>query len=533
MKWRRLASAAAPAALLIVTTAVCLLVGELVVRFIDGYRLSTLRLIPHATTAAGLAAERRNVAQQYLSSVPLAPGMQTSWFELAPEPLPGRDRPDPVLSEAVRRSASTKVGNEIVRAYNWEFVRGQLCSDDYFRELPGFGFVYDPQEGAAHPRYRYPPNVVLPTGLVINQFGWRGPSIDFPKAPRTIRVAFVGASTTINHHSYPFSYPELVGFWLNLWLKAQGHDVKVESINAAREGINSNDIAAVVRDELLPMSPDLVVYYEGSNQFAPRDIIRLPSLWKLRRSTEKRLATLQSHSAVARRLTELARLGRNFGARSAAGAEPPKLDYEVAWPSDVDETDPPLEHGNLPSNLSVILDDLQRIHSHLQKAGAELVLSSFFWLVYDGMQLDPQRDRFFYEYLNVRYDPYRYQEMERLAAFQNRVFRKFAATKGIEFLEIAERMPRDVNLFFDPIHATYDGVRLHAWIAAQQLAPVLQRRIDEGRLPSSVHNELASHPAFAKGVRTITIDCRQGSKGADADSAKPFAAGLAIPPTGR
>jgi hypothetical protein len=99
-----------------------------------------------------------------------------------------------------------------------------------------------------------------------------------------------------------------------------------------------------------------------------------------------------------------------------------------------------------------------------------MALASFFWLVFDGMKLDPIRHRYQLEYLNRAYFPYRYREMERVAAFQNRVLGKYAALRGLPFLHIASAMPRDPDLFYDPIHATYPGIRLFAWIMAQQLA---------------------------------------------------------------
>jgi hypothetical protein len=101
-------------------------------------------------------------------------------------------------------------------------------------------------------------------------------------------------------------------------------------------------------------------------------------------------------------------------------------------------------------------------------AGGELVLSSFFWLVYDGMKLNPVHHAFQFHYLNNVFFPYTYRHMERLAAFQNRVLRKFAELRGVPFLDIAGAMPRDPDLFMDAVHATDEGIRLHAWIAAHR-----------------------------------------------------------------
>ena len=45
--------------------------------------------------------------------------------------------------------------------------------------------------------------------------------------------------------------------------------MRFETINAAREAIKSPDIHAIVRDEVLPLAIDYLVYYEGANQFGP------------------------------------------------------------------------------------------------------------------------------------------------------------------------------------------------------------------------------------------------------------------------
>src|SRR6185295_20298650 len=89
--------------------------------------------------------------------------------------------------------------------------------------------------------------------------------------------AFVGASTTVGHHSLPFSYPEYVIHWLNLWAARSGQPVRFDGINAGREGLISASIAAIVRQEIVAAEPDLVVYYEGANQFWFGDLLDPPT----------------------------------------------------------------------------------------------------------------------------------------------------------------------------------------------------------------------------------------------------------------
>ncbi len=102
-----------------------------------------------------------------------------------------------------------------------------------------------------------------PSGLVTNEIGWRGPPLR-PLTKRTVRIVFVGASTTADTHGFPWSYPELIDHWLALWAKSKNLNVDFQALNAAREAIWSTDNAAIVRNEVVPMQPDLVVYYEGA-----------------------------------------------------------------------------------------------------------------------------------------------------------------------------------------------------------------------------------------------------------------------------
>ena len=50
-------------------------------------------------------------------------------------------------------------------------------------------------------------------------------------------------------------------------------DVRFEILNAGRESITSSDNVAIVRDEVLPLQPDLLVYDEGANQFDLRTLV--------------------------------------------------------------------------------------------------------------------------------------------------------------------------------------------------------------------------------------------------------------------
>ncbi|HYL74399.1 MAG TPA: hypothetical protein VEU96_09340 [Bryobacteraceae bacterium] len=431
-------------------------------------------------------------AARYIAQMPAAPGTDRKWFTEDPPPLPNRTAPSP---EQVARTKDYErrgiYGPQADYAWNRHFVETDFCAPgSAYQNYPDDITVFNPPEGALHPRYRFPPNITTPYGLVTNQFGLRGPPIALVKPPKTIRIAFVGASTTINSHGFPFSYPERVVHWLNLFAQANHFDVRFEVLNGGREGIISEDIAQIVDDELLPLDPDWTVYYEGSNQFFwVRDLItpRTPS----RQSLDPRDSVIEHKvpEPIRKHLAMGDLLDRALNGFGTLG-EPRRPSYRLNWPADVDEATPVVDSPHLPAPIVTIIKDLDSIRASMASIGGRFALCSYVWMVKDGLRLSPNRHKLIYEQLNASLWPLRYKDIRRLADFQNRVFQRYAADRGIPFLDISAAMPLDPNLFVDAIHMTDTGERTKAWIAFQQLVPILRREIESGRLPRPA----GSHP---------------------------------------
>jgi len=456
-----------------------------------------------------------------LDEIPRVAGVQRAWYFDDPPPLPNRGKAPPEWYELVRRveaSGHTEGTRraDMFKAWNSVFV-GDPCSHPYLRAAPGHLFVYDPPDGKPHPRYRFMPNATLPNGLVTNAYGFRGAPVPFVRTPKTVRIAFVGASTTIAAHHFAFSYPEFVGHWLNVWAASKRLDLRFEVLNAGRESIGSTDIEAVARLEVTPMRPDLVVYYEGANQFdlrtvapsvPPPDASARPATAPMSGPRTRWLDEAAKHFTLARRLQNLLAAADTPAGVPGDGGEWPKPAYDLIWPTGVDESDPDIGRPDLPVNLSTILGDLDRIRAATEAAGGELVLASFIWLVKDGMMLNPIRHRLILEYLNQGYAPFRYRDLERLAAFENRVFAKYAAVHHLAFLDMAKLMPRDPDLFVDAIHTTQSGVRLQAWVAFQELLPLVEKKLASGAWPKADPGAgmPAAPPAFAP--RELNFTCK-------------------------
>jgi hypothetical protein len=479
-------------------------IAEGIVRYIDGYAMFHMPL----STPSGFA----SVDPKVLDQLPAVAGVQRDWFFTDPPPLPNR-RPVPAewhhrfhAIEANPAASGKFMPSDAFKAWNSVFA-ADPCKHRLLQHGTPELFVYDPPDGAATPPYRFLPNVTLADGLVTNQVGWRGRPIESPRGDKTVRVVFIGASTTVDSHYAPFSWPEFVGHWLNIWAKSKGQGVHFEVLNAARESMNSTDIAAIVRTEVLPLRPDLVVYYEGSNQFRPASIVdnvpkESPTRPTQANSSPSWLQTASRYSALLARVQAAVRAADS----DISGREWPKPDYKVVWPAGLDEMDPDLAYPKLPVNLNVIQRDLDRIRADLATVGSEFALSSFMWLVKEGMVLEPIRHRYTLEQLNVANYPFRYRDLERLVKFQNRLLAKYAKVHGLPFVDVAGKTPFDPSLFLDAIHTDYGGSRVRGWITFNELLPVVEKHLADGSWPRPWPTSApAALPTFTP--RRITLDC--------------------------
>ncbi|HEY6980670.1 hypothetical protein [Reyranella sp.] len=495
------------ALLVIASILVSALVAEVVVRYVDGLPLFAMPL-PEGVGKA-VTAEQRD-------EVPLAAGVSRDWFFDDPPSLPNRTKPPAEwqrLFVEVRNHPAKYAPfrpADIFKAWNSAFAGDDVCKNNFLHRAPGVAYLYDPPDGEPYPRYRFLPGVTTPTGLVTNQIGWRGPPIIEPRAPNTIRIVFVGASTTVGAHHLPFSYPEYIDYWLNLWAKSKKLGLRFEALNAGRESIASQDIVEVVRHEVLPLRPDLVVYYEGHNQFwLPTVIPALPRDGTILKPT-LRIETPPSWLLAATRFSALARRIQavvGYTGSNLDGREWPKPDYKIVMPPRLDENDPDIDDPRLPLHLNDIVRDLDRMRGDLATVGSELAVSSFVWMVKDGLVLNPIAHKYILEDLNINEYPLHYHDLVRLAAFQNRVFRNYAKSRHLSFIDVARGMPLDPDLFEDAIHNTAGGVRERAWVVLQQLVPVIEQHLASGAWPKPLPKDMPPLPTFAP--RRIAVDCKK------------------------
>jgi hypothetical protein len=102
--------------------------------------------------------------------------------------------------------------------------------------------------------------------------------------------------------------------------------------------------------------------------------------------------------------------------------------------------------------------------------------------------------------------PFRYRDLARLAAFQNRLLAKYARVHGMPFIDFAHDMPLDPDLFIDAVHTNKAGSRLKGWIAFNQLVPIVEKHLADRHWPSAFPNPAPALPTFTP--RQVPVSCR-------------------------
>jgi hypothetical protein len=498
---RHLKTAAANAALLLGSIALSLIAAELAARALDGYPLLSVTLGPRSTEPSPV-----RYSERYIPGLPVAQGVDRAWYALDPEPthaapynLDAVAKSDP---ELVRIFNQTKKPLSFEAAYEWNsnWIKQRVCEKTVPEHWSPDLYAFDPGRDTRFPRYRLLRKFMWPLeGGTINSFGLRGLEIPFKKPANTIRIAFLGASTTLDFLAARNAYPDFVGRWLQEWARQHGLDVKFEILNGGRFGFGAQDITAMFRDEVLPLAPDIVLYYEGVNDFTPSQFVKWPSGQRPSPPTItlRQASPLENYSALARKALMAWDQLRWF-----SGKEAPKPDLNIEDSTVQLIRDPhPDPHGPaIPDYLRTVVRSLDSIRTEAASHNALFVVAPFLFLAHEGLQLDLPRDFYIFKYLNDLFYPFKYSLLRQLIDWQNRVYKEYDRKFELPVMNLDELYPRDPILFVDAVHQNMDGSRLKAWLIFNELLPLIEREIAAGRLPRP-SQQPETHPAFPEGIK--------------------------------
>jgi len=102
--------------------------------------------------------------------------------------------------------------------------------------------------------------------ISINSLGFRGPEIAVSKPPGTLRLAFLGASTTwcAEVSGNDFVWPHLV----TVSLRRTFPSVRFDYVNGGVPGYTMESLLKSMQHRVAPLKPDVIVIYEMSNNFS-------------------------------------------------------------------------------------------------------------------------------------------------------------------------------------------------------------------------------------------------------------------------
>lgn len=111
--------------------------------------------------------------------------------------------------------------------------------------------------------------------ITINSLGFRGPEIIVPKPPATIRLAFLGSSTTYD------PYPDDESNWPHLTaarLEEAFSGCRIDYINAGLPGFSSEHMLSHFEHHVAPLEPDIVVILPGDINSDADDVVERKKL---------------------------------------------------------------------------------------------------------------------------------------------------------------------------------------------------------------------------------------------------------------
>jgi len=292
-----------------------------------------------------------------------------------------------------------------------------------------------------------------------NSWGFRGPEFSVKKPAGTVRIVCLGASTTEGSQRDNETYPHFLQQALDRLFPTR----KIEVINAGHQAQDVVDLLEILRQRVLPLKPDIVLFYEVANNIGWGEFVPTPlpcQIGGCAPMTYSRLhGFLRAHSAL---FTFLApRLGV-------------AIDIPPPWPHQFDDTSP-------KQNAERYRAALRSIVRETRESGSRIVLSSYVTLAHDGLKVSFDDNVPVFEDLHRRYYPLTPGEIGRIYDYYNRVVRDVAREFEVPFVDAAREFPRDLKYFpFDIIHFSPEGNRVLAGIFARHLSDMVLRQAAPG-----------------------------------------------------
>ncbi len=297
-----------------------------------------------------------------------------------------------------------------------------------------------------------------------NSLGYRGDEFPLQKPAGEFRIVCMGGSTTYSSRirDYHLAYPDL----LEKELRNRGFP-NVKVINAGVPGWASLENMINLELNLLDLSPDLIIYYEGVNDVRPR-LVWPPEFYKSDNSAMRGIPNEESSSASIWESSTLIRMilvkrgaimpqtaiervwdlssenyyGEDFTRQKMKGSYPKGIFKKVSA-AQVLEANPPIYFRR---NIENIVD--------MAKArGIRPLLATFVYTT------EFEEDKFISS-----------DEVKSSLAATNQILREVAQNKDASLFDFATAFPSSKDYYADSVHNNEKGSQLKAELFAKFIA---------------------------------------------------------------
>jgi lysophospholipase L1-like esterase len=309
--------------------------------------------------------------------------------------------------------------------------------------------IQDPATGLRHPA----PDQTI-GAMRINSLGFRGPELPRVKPRGTLRIACIGASTTLcaEVNADAETWPER----LAASLRAAHPTLAVDVINSGIPGTGVEETRIDYTARVAPLEPDVVVIYHATNDLS-RDTRNLAKERGLLTERLDQPSLLARYSVVADLIEKNFRIYRRQ--RAATNQSAPLLDCDFTALA-----------ATFESRLARLVEECRR-------GGARVVVVTFSTRL--RREQDPAQ-RIASAVTSLYYMPYLDPErlLDGFAAY-NAAIRRVGAHPDALLVDAADGIPADAAHFVDSVHFTSRGCERFAEIvfAALESDPRLAARI--------------------------------------------------------
>lgn len=170
-----------------------------------------------------------------------------------------------VLISIILTLVLAETGLRLLQGLNYfpQFFKALNSAYTPFDTKTGEGLYY------SHPYISYDmkPGYTIPGEVTINSHGYRGEEFALEKPPGTYRIVALGGSTT---YGISLNDDETYPYYLQRELRKRLGTDKIEVINAGLVSATTAESLARFLLKIVPLEPDMVIFYEGYNDLPPR-----------------------------------------------------------------------------------------------------------------------------------------------------------------------------------------------------------------------------------------------------------------------